>query len=524
MANSSNIAIIDVGSNNIKLEIHEVKNDGQTRMLASDKVAARLGSGVFLTERLAEANVELAVQGLLQFKNLIKTYRCKKVIALGTAALRETNSVPFVKRVKKETGIDISVISGQEEARTIYFGVLGFTPFEGRTFFLNDIGGGSTEISQSNDQTMFFVESLRLGTVRLKEYFQKELDSKNYEIVESYVKDTLAAHLSFIDVQQIDMGLCTGGTAKNLAEMARHQVHKYKHREESGMPILRTVDLRNLVEQMKQASHKELTKFKGLDSERVDIILPGGLILVNILETLKIEKSLISPRGLRDGALVDYIYKNINKNFYIERQERYRYHVIQGIGKKYDLDLSRAEHSSHLCLKLFDILQFEHKLSHEKKDILQAASYLHEIGIFIDYAQHHKHSYYLVMNSELPGFSNYEKKMIALITRYHRKSYPKASHAEFQSLNNEDKDLVLKLSALLRIANALDRSNSNLVSDILFVSSNDKAIELEVIGSDDLSLEMWSIERTKSFFEKVFSKNLIVKPLIQKNTRLIKLW
>lgn len=523
MATSANIAIIDVGSNNVKLEIHQVEADGQTKMLASDKVKARLGSGVFLTEKLAETNVEIAIQGIIQFKNLIKTHRCKKIVALGTAALRETDSKDFVKRVRRECGVDISVISGREEARIIYFGVLAYTPFEGRTFFLNDIGGGSTEISVSDDNTMFFVESLRLGTVRLKEYFQKELDKQNYPIIENYIKEALAPHLTSIDTSIIEMGLSTGGTAQNLLEMARYQVKKFKRREENGMSILRTSDLRELVEAMKGLSTKELVKFKGLDPDRVDIILPGGLILVNILETLKIEKSLISPRGLRDGALVDFIYNNINKNFYVERQERYRYRVLEGVGKKYKIDLARAEHCSNLALKLFDLLQVEHKLNYEKKDILQAAAFLHEIGMFIDYSQHHKHSYYLVMNTELPGFSNYEKKLIALITRYHRKTFPKASHAEFQVLNNEDKDAVLKLAALVRIVNALDRSHESLVSDILFVSSSSKDIVLEVVAKEELSLEMWSLKRTKHFFETVFKKELVVKQLIQKNSKL-KLW
>lgn len=518
-----NIAIIDVGSNNVKLEIHQVESDGQTKLLVSDKVKARLGSGVFLTEKLAPENVEIAIQGLVQFKSLIKAHHCKKVITLGTAALRETDSATFVKRAKRESGIDINVISGKEEARTIYQGVLAYTPFEGRTFFLNDIGGGSTEISVSNDQEMLLADSLRLGTVRLKEYFQKELDKKHYHLIENYVKETLAPHFSAILEHNIDMGLSTGGTAQNLLAMAGQHVRKYKKREENGMAILRTADLRTLVEILKNTSEKEMGKLKGLDPDRADIILPGGLILVTILETLNIEYSLISPRGLRDGALVNYIYNNINKNFYSERQERYRYHVIQTIAKKYKLNLETAEHYSYLSMKLFELLQFEHKLSYEKKDILQAASFLHEIGIFIDYSQHHKHTYYLIMNTDLPGFSKYEKNLIALVTRYHRKNFPKPSHSEFQALSNEDKDIVLKLAAMVRIANALNRSHKSLVQEILFVSADENNIVLEAIGRDDLSLEMWSVARSKFFFEAVFRKQLIIRPLIQKNKR-FKIW
>lgn len=497
------VAIIDVGSNNIKLEIHEVDSNGHTNLQFSDKVAARLGHEVFLTHKLAQANCEVAYQGLKQFARIISNMGCKKIIAVGTAALRETDSAAFVEQAFKESGIQVQVISGIEEARYVYAGVLAHTSFDKRTFFLNDIGGGSTEISVAGEEELYFVESLRLGTVRLKEMFINTEGELDTEITENYVNKVIGPYVESIKNHSIDMGLCTGGTARNLVEIISARLGAVK--EEKGIPILATRDLKALVSEMKKMSPKEIAKLKGLDEARADIILPGGILLLSLLEKLDISQSLVSPYGLRDGLLMNYIYRKINKKIYRQRQEKLRHYGLNAVSKKYNLDLKHAQQTAALSLRLFELLETRHGLNDEFRDILYGAALLHDVGAFIDYSGHHKHSFYLISNANLLGFGPDEQHLIAVIARYHRKSEPKQSHQEYQILSEEKKDIVNKLSAILRLADAFDRSYNSAVKEITLAEDNEARIIFRLEGRNDLFLEEWSFSKKKHFFEKTYN-------------------
>ncbi|MCB1146084.1 MAG: Ppx/GppA family phosphatase [Leptospiraceae bacterium] len=504
-----NVAIIDIGSNNIKLEIFDVDTLGSGRLLYSEKIPARLGHNAFITQKLHPENLELAVNGLTQLSRIVKSHNCKTVIALGTAALRETECSDFIKRVYKESGIQISVISGLEEARLVYYGVLAHHQFSGRTFFLNDIGGGSTEISVSDDKNMYFVESLRLGTVRLKEMFQSSNEKDAFEMMQRYVEKVFQPYLSEIKNYKIDMGLSTGGTARNLAEMAAARFNKKE--EDSGMLVLYTSDLCALISELQEMTPKEREKTAGLDPARSDIILPGGILLLTLLETAKIEKSLVSNRGLRDGALYDYIFRKVNKKIFGERQDTIRIHGLRSVSEKYNVDKVHAAHCAELALQLFDLLIDIHDVPEEMRDILYGAALLHDAGRMIDYSQHHKHSFYLIQNTHLLGFTQHERLLIALTARYHRKGMPKSSHSEYQSLNQQDQSHVVKLAALLRMADSLDRSYQSSVKQIELLDSGKDKLQLGIRKRGDISLELWTFDRKKEFAEKIFGRSIELK-------------
>ena len=481
------IAIIDIGSNNIKLEIHKVSRQGRTELAYSDKVPARLGHEAFITHRLVEENIEVAVSGITQFSKIIKNFDCKEVVALGTAALRESDNEFFLKRVKKASGIKIKVISGVEEARLVYLGVLANTSFKGRTFFLNDIGGGSTEISVSDEKTIHYIESLPLGTLRLKELFELDQNKRskvglNHQVTRHYVEKFFTPFARKLKVHSFEMGMCTGGTARNLAEIIRLN-HLQKWHEEDGIPILETSALKILVSDIIHKPPKELSKLTGIDKQRVDIIVPGAILLLSMLEMLNIKKSLVLAKGLRDGALADFVHKRVNHFVYNERQQTSRKLGLQKLSDKYNTEKQHAEQCTSLALRLFDILQEEHRLKPAYRDILEGGALLHDIGSYISYQNHHKHSEYLIMNSELPEFSLKEKQWISLIARYHKKGFPKPSHKSYDLLKEKDKEMILKLSAMVRIADALDRSYQCLVKDIELKAADHKKIQLAIKGS-----------------------------------------
>lgn len=504
-----NVGIVDVGSNNIKLEVFELHDNGSPYLLYSAKFPARLGHEVFLTQKLNPENIASAMEAFQHIAQTLKSFSVKHAVALGTAALREADPEEFLKQVQKNTGIQIEVIPGIEEARIVYQGVLANMNFAGRTYFLNDIGGGSTEISVSDDKNMYFVESLRLGTVRLKEMFEISVEPEAVKMMERYVRKMLNPYLGEIKKYHMDMGLSTGGTASNILEIVRARGAKIE--QENGVPILRTADLKELVDAMKKMSPQEIGNMKGLDPSRADIIFPGALLLLSMLEEVAIEKSFVSSHGLRDGAIADFIYRKINRRFFTERQEAYRRHFLEQAAKKYNVDYAHAEQTAEIAGQLFDHLRPLHGFDDNERDILWGATILHDSGRIIDYSGHHKHSQYIIKNINLMGFSEKEIELMSLIARYHRKSMPKSSHPDFSRLKDSHQDKVRKLAAILRIADAFDRSNSKDVRKIESVRIEDDSVTLVVQARSDLSLEMWSLEKKKEMFEKVFHRTLVVE-------------
>ncbi|MBN8222439.1 MAG: hypothetical protein J0L53_16070, partial [Spirochaetes bacterium] len=370
-----NIAIVDVGSNNIKLEIFELNSEGHSHLVFSEKFQARLGSDVFLTRKLRPESVEIAVEALKQIRRITQELKCKQTVAIATAALRECESSDFIERAKRESGITVHVISGLEEARFVYNGVRAHTSLGDKNYFINDIGGGSTEILVASDQDIHFVESLRLGTVRLREMFASE--SKDLvKLIDRYVARSIEPYLGDIGKYRPEAGLCTGGTARTLLEVLREMGVSLK--EELRLPSVDTRDFAEVVEQLSGMSKKELARIKSIDEGRRDIILPGAALLLSLLKQTKMTRFLVSPNGLRDGALADYVYNKVNKNIYLRSQTQFREAGLTAIVDKYKMDREHSQHVANLAVQLFDIFAELHRLPPETRDLLKAAAMLHD--------------------------------------------------------------------------------------------------------------------------------------------------
>lgn len=500
-----NIAIVDVGSNNIKLEIFELNNAGHSHLVFSEKFQARLGAEVFLTRKLKPENADIAIEALKQIRRITQEFKCKETIALATAALRECESSDFIERAKREAQIKVSIIPGLEEARLIYSGVRAHTSLGQKNFFINDIGGGSTEILVCNDERIHFVESLRLGTVRLREMFASEAKDL-VKLIDRYVARSIEPYLSDIQKFTPEAGLSTGGTARTLLEVLREMGVTLK--DELRLPVVETRDFAEVVSELAQMSRKEISRLKSIDEGRRDIILPGAALLLSLLKQTKIQRFMVSPNGLRDGALADYVYNKVDEHIFLRSQTQFRESALTTIVDKYKMDREHSQHVGALAVELFDAFAEVHKLPIETRDLLKAAAMLHDIGKFIDYSQHHKHTLYILSNINLPGYDNDERDIIAHTARYHRKSNPKASHLEYQKLSGRKQELILKLSVLLRLADSLDRSYSSSIKGLKATKVNSTTYAMTFDASSDYLLEKWAFHRKKEFFEKVFNTTL----------------
>jgi len=501
------IAIVDVGSNNIKLEIFELDAAGHSHLVFSEKFQARLGADVFLTRKLKSENVDLAVEALKQIRRITEEFHCKETVAIATAALRECETTDFLDRVKNEAQIDVTIISGLEEARLIYSGVRAHTSLGDKNYLLNDIGGGSTEVLVCNDAEIHFVESLRLGTVRLKEMFASEAKDL-VKLIDRYVARSIDPYLADIQKYNPEAALATGGTARTLLEFIREMGVSIGN--ELRLPVVETKDFAEVVAKLADMSKKDLAKVKSIDEGRRDIILPGAALLLSILKHTKMSRFMVSPNGLRDGALADYVYRTINSNVYLRAQTQFRVAGLASIVEKYKMDREHSEHVATLAVQIFDALEIVHKLPAESRDLLKAAAMLHDIGKFVDYSQHHKHTLYLLTSVNLPGYNSDERDIIAHTARYHRKSNPKASHLEFQKLSSRKQDLILKLSVMLRLADSLDRSYSSAIKGLKAVKRDAQTYEISFESQAESQLERWAFARKKENFEKVFGVNLIL--------------
>jgi exopolyphosphatase / guanosine-5'-triphosphate,3'-diphosphate pyrophosphatase len=503
--NNVHIAIVDVGSNNIKLEIFELNSEGHSHLVFAEKFQARLGSDVFLTRKLRSESVEIAVEALKQIRRITQEFKCKQTVAIATAALRECESSDFIERVKRESGITVHVISGLEEARFVYNGVRAHTSLGDKNYFINDIGGGSTEILVASDQDIHFVESLRLGTVRLREMFASEAKDL-VKLIDRYVARSVEPYLADIARYKPEAGLCTGGTARTLLEVLREMGVSLK--EELRLPCVDTRDFADVVDQLSGMSKKELARLKSIDEGRRDIILPGAALLLSLLRHTKLSRFLVSPNGLRDGALADYVYNKVNKNIYLRSQTQFREAGLTTIVDKYKMDREHSQHVANLAVQIFDIFTDVHRLPPETRDLLKAAAMLHDIGKFIDYSQHHKHALYILSNMTLPGYNNDERDIIAHTARYHRKSNPKASHLEYEKLTGRKQEIILKLSVMLRLADSLDRSYSSSIIGLKGQKIDARTWRIEFDANADSQMEKWAFNRKKEFFEKIFDTRL----------------
>lgn len=503
-----NIAIVDVGSNNIKLEIFEVSNEGHSHLVFSEKFQARLGADVFLTRKLRSENTEIAVEALKQIRRITQEFKCRQTIAIATAALRECESSDFIERARREAQISVNIITGLEEARLVYNGVRAHTSLGQNNYFINDIGGGSTEVLVCNDADIHFVESLRLGTVRLREMFASE-SRDLVKLIDRYVARSVEPYLGDIAKHAPVAALCTGGTARTLLEVLREM--GVSLREQILLPSVETRDFAEVVDQLSQMSRKEIARIKSIDEGRRDIILPGAALLLSLLKHTKMNRFLVAPNGLRDGALADYVFNKVNKNIYLRSQAQFREAGLTSIVDKYKMDREHSQHVGELAVQLFDLFSEVHGMPPETRDLLKAAAMLHDIGKFIDYSQHHKHTLYLLSNMALPGYTNDERDIIAHTARYHRKSNPKASHIEYQRLTERKKEIILKLSVLLRIADSLDRSYSSSVKGLRARKLDTKHWQIGFDAATDSMLEKWAFNRKKEFFEKVFNTTLTLE-------------
>lgn len=518
------LAAIDIGTNSIHMVIVRIDPSLPAfTIISREKDTVRLGDRDLATGNLTPEAMERGVAALQRCRDLAKSFTAEQIVAVATSAVREApNGRDFIERVKQETGITIDLISGQEEARRIYLGVLSAMEFNSQPHIIIDIGGGSTEIVLGDGQAARFLSSTKVGAVRLtREYIHTDPISEiELRYLQAYIRgrleraiEELKSHLGAGESPDI---VGTSGTVECLASIQAMQ-------ELEAIPIplqgyeLHRKNLEKIVAQLAALTVEERKNVPGISEKRAEIILAGALILLETMKMLGLESLVVCERALREGVIVDWMLTHGLIENRLRFQESVRERSVFNIARKYQVDLEFARRVAYFSLVIFDQTRnLLHDWGNQERELLWAAAILHNCGVYVSHSAHHKHSYYLIRNAELLGFTENEIEAIANIARYHRKSKPKKKHENYRNLlDKRSRQMVEQLSAILRLAVALDRRQIGAIASLsCHYDPDNRELHLELVPvdpDDDCALELWSIEDKKIIFQEEYGVRVSAK-------------
>jgi exopolyphosphatase/guanosine-5'-triphosphate,3'-diphosphate pyrophosphatase len=331
---------------------------------------------------------------------------------------------------------------------------------------------------------------------------------EQYKKIQQHVKDAIIHSVKKIKRQKPDLAIGSSGTIMNLAEIAQKNFHQNGNSQDS---VLIYKDLRKVIELLCSLPLEQRRKVPGINPERADIIIPGAAILDMFMKELSIESIMVTSRGLQDGLLVDYLSRMDAFPLLGELSPRQR-SVLQ-LGRSCGINEIHARTVTSLVLELFDSAKELklHNLGDWERELLEYATFLHDIGSFISYTNHHAHSYYIIKNSELLGFNQNEVNFMANIARFHRKRTPRKKDPEVLELDVHERETLKILTTFIRLGESLDRSHTALIQHVRFSSVDKDTVSLEVVARGDCQLEIWGVEEEKKAFEKIFLKKLVLE-------------
>ena len=514
------IAAIDLGTNSFHIVIVEIDPTLPSfTIIASEKEMVRLGD-CGPKGRLKPEVVERAIACLRRFQEISKTYNVEQIVAVATSAVREApNGRDFIKQVANELNLDVSLISGPEEARRIYLGVLSAMEFENQPHIIIDIGGGSTELILGDGREPTFLSSTKVGAVRLtKEYIKTDPISRTeFLYLQAYIRgmleravDELSSNLKGHELLRL---VGTSGTIETLAVMNAREKLGTEPTALTGYE-LKLTDLQDLVNRLRKMSYAERLQMPGISDRRAEIILAGALILQEAMILLDLDALTVCERSLREGVIVDWMLTH----GLIEDRLRYgssiRQRSVLKTAQKYQVNLDHGERVAAFALSLFDqTKRILHDWGPEERELLWAAGILHNCGLYISHSAHHKHSYYLIRNAELLGYTDAEIEVIANLARYHRKSSPKKKHDHYQNLSKRNRQIVEQMNPLLRFAVALDRRQIGAVAQVKcqchWESEEFHLTLIPTMPAEDCALELWSLDLKKEAFEAEYDLKVV---------------
>jgi exopolyphosphatase / guanosine-5'-triphosphate,3'-diphosphate pyrophosphatase len=497
------VAAIDVGSNAIRMMVGSLDDSWEVKLLESVRIPVRLGQDVFTKGTLKEASMQQTVEAFCGFQRMIKNLGVYHLRAVATSAMREArNGRLLADRIYRASEIHVDIIDGDEESRLIHLAVthtLDIKDIKNKRTLLIDIGGGSVEITLSTGRNIIFADSYKMGTVRLLKKLETKGRSKQTftQLVHEYAESARRRIEREIGREKISMCVGTGG---NVEEIGRLSQRLFKTTSDRSITL---TDLGKLIERLSQMSIAERILKLKLRPDRADVILPAAIVLHLLASEAHVKQIAIPNIGLKDGVLLD-IARELSRAPRLERREQVLESALH-LGRKYQFDEEHAMLTSRLAVQLFTQSTLLHDLDKSDLLLLEVGTFLHDLGHFVNTIDHDKHGQYLLKANHLIGLSEREQNIVASLVRYHRGKAPSLEEDGFKSLPQKDRLTVLKLSALLRLADSMDVSHAGHIQHAMLKRGRN-GWQLKV--PKDLLLEKWTIGKRKTLFQTVFAEKL----------------
>jgi len=499
--------IIDIGSHAVRLGIYENNSGGNITQLENLSYGVPLGRDVFISNKISFKNIRYTCSVLSDYFNLMKEYDVKDYKAVATSAVREAlNCEIFIDRINSEVGLKVEILEPEEEVKLTYTSLITHLHsrfnFKKHNILLCNIGTGTTQFYFAAKDELISMQSIRFGTLRLRELLENAHITLSAarkaisEMIADYINTVVSKSKKIIP----DLFIVTGGNTRSLLKVA------YKSRKVVNFASINKNKLKNLKNKISNTPPDTFAEEYGISDDYAYGLEPCCLFVEGLMKKIGSEKVIIASVDTRISILENFINEAENK------PDDFMKHLLSAakfIGEKYNYDKIHSENVRKYSEIIFNKLQKLHNMGAKEKSYLILAAVLHDIGTFIDTRKHHKHSYYLINNSMIPGISFEEINLIALTARYHRKVTPKNSHIEFYNLNSNNKTVVTDLASILRVADALDRSHDGRI-DIKDIDITPKEIKLKISSDKDIILEKMSLDKKKDLFEEVFCRKLVI--------------
>jgi exopolyphosphatase / guanosine-5'-triphosphate,3'-diphosphate pyrophosphatase len=506
------IAAIDIGTNSLHMIVVRVRPDFSFEVIDREKEMVRLGAGGLDGKALTPEAVHAALQVLSKFRRLAESHRVDEIVAVATSATREAeNGGEFLKAVTAQTGIRPRVISGVEEARLIHMAAVYGVSVPGDVAVVIDIGGGSVEITRGTGASVELRRSFKLGVIRLTERFGKSdpLAPRDERRLVRHIAAEAGDYLDQIARAGFDRVIGTSGTILSLGAVASaEQGHtanvSLRNRRISAK------QLRRVRKDIVALSLEERLQVPGLDPRRADLAAAGSILLDAIMHRLGAAELTLCDFSLREGLILDYIARHRKRIAQVDRYPDVRRRSVIELAERCNYWPEHATQVAKIAVSLFEQTRGVHALTDREREWLEYGALLHDVGVHISYESHHKHSYYLIKNGDLRGFEPEEIDTIALLARYHRRATPDRHHGEFAGVRRGRRRTVRALAAMLRLAESLDRSHSQIISGLELHDRGEDAL-LQVRTSGDAELELWAATRHAAPFARLLGKPIHIE-------------
>lgn len=500
---NNKIAIIDIGSNSVRLLLAEIGEGNSIRIINELKEYVRLGDGLDKNDMLSKEKIELGIKTLSTYKNICDSFKISEITAVATEAVRRAkNRDDFLMRAKNELNLEITVLSGKEEAYYDYFSVINTINI--KDALIMDIGGASTEIMLVKNRKLIESISFPFGAITLTEHFNIDdvLNENTEKKLISFLKENLNT-LDWLKSSQELPLIGIGGSIRTAAKIHKKSIsyplnliHNYE---------LQSSDVKKIYDTVKSKNSKERKKIKGLSSDRADIFVGAAALLCTILDLCSIRNIIISRNGIREGLLYSHICKDKKP---IDNILSFS---INSLLINQNCNIKHSKHIYHLfksfCRELSPLINSKINLS----NIIEASAMLHDIGSNITYYFHHKHSLYIILNSQIYGLTHRELVISACIAANHRNSNLAIDFEKYKMIINKyDIEIIKKLGILLRLSESLDASMTFKVKDIECTIDEKNVITKTFLKDTDSCIELREANSCLNDFENIFHKKLYI--------------